>query len=84
MRPRRPTLPLDRTRPRYFALHKLWLAKKPTRNPLKRHKDEKQGTLLLSAVAGSMPHYTLDDEFRDALPPELVPYMDHWRKTARA
>jgi hypothetical protein len=69
--------------PRYFALHKLWLAKKPTRNPLKRPKDEKQGTLLLSAIAAHMPHYTLDDEFRDALPPELIPYMDHWRETAR-
>jgi hypothetical protein len=69
--------------PRYFALHKLWLAKKPTRNPLKRPKDEKQGTLLLSAIAERMPHYSLDDAFRDALPPELVPYLDHWRETAR-
>jgi hypothetical protein len=69
--------------PRYFALHKLWLAKKPTRNPLKRPKDEKQGTLLLSAIAERMPHYTLDDTFRDALPPDLVPYLDHWREAAR-
>jgi hypothetical protein len=69
--------------PRYFALHKLWLAKKPTRNPLKRSKDEKQGTLLLSAIATRMPHYTLDGGFRDTLPPELIPYMDHWRETAR-
>ncbi|MGH9919121.1 MAG: GSU2403 family nucleotidyltransferase fold protein, partial [Nitrososphaerales archaeon] len=68
--------------PRYFALHKLWLAQKPSRNPLKRPKDEKQGTLLLSAVAERMPHYALDDAFRDALPPELVPPLDRWRQTA--
>jgi hypothetical protein len=70
--------------PRYFALHKLWLARKPTRNPLKRPKDEKQGTLLLSAIAERMPHYALDDAFRDALPPELTPYLDHWRQTTRS
>lgn len=68
--------------PRFFALHKLWLANKPTRNPLKRPKDEKQGTLLLSAVAERMPHYALDDTFRDSLPSELVSYFDHWRQTA--
>jgi hypothetical protein len=67
--------------PRFFALHKLWLAKKPGRNPLKRPKDEKQGTLLLSAVAERMPHYPLDDTFRGALPPELLSYFDHWRQT---
>ncbi|HKT73293.1 MAG TPA: GSU2403 family nucleotidyltransferase fold protein [Steroidobacteraceae bacterium] len=64
--------------PRYFALHKLWLAKKPTRNPLKRPKDEKQGSLLLSAVAERMPHYSLDDAFRDTLPTELIPHFDSW------
>jgi hypothetical protein len=68
--------------PRYFALHKLWLAQKPTRNPLKRPKDEKQGMLLLSAIAQHMPHYALDEAFRDALPPELVPHLDHWRQIA--
>lgn len=68
--------------PRYFALQKLWLAQKPTRNPLKRPKDEKQGTLLLTAIAERMPHYALDDAFRDALPPELVPYLDRWRQTS--
>jgi hypothetical protein len=69
--------------PRYFALHKLWLAQKPTRDPLKRSKDDKQGRLLLSAIAERMPHYALDDDFRGALPPELVPYFDRWRRTAR-
>ncbi len=69
--------------PRYFALHKLWLARMPTRNPLKRAKDEKQGTLLLAAITQRMPHYALDDAFRDGLPAELVSYFDHWSRTAR-
>jgi hypothetical protein len=66
--------------PRYFALHKLWLAEKPGRNPLKKPKDAKQGALLLSAIADHMPHYPLDDDFRASLPAELLLYFDRWRR----
>lgn len=66
--------------PRWFALHKLWLADKPERTPLKRAKDRKQGTALLEAVAEVMPHYPLDDAFAAALPPELAPYFAAWRE----
>jgi hypothetical protein len=61
--------------PRWFALHKLWLADKPTRNPLKSRKDRKQGHALLQAVRERMPHFPLDVEFANALPPQLVPYL---------
>jgi hypothetical protein len=27
--------------------------------------------------------HALDEAFRNALPPELVPFLDHWRRTAR-
>lgn len=64
--------------PRWFALHKLWLADKPTRNPLKREKDRKQGTALLEAVAEAMPHYPLDAAFAGELPGELQPYFEAW------
>jgi hypothetical protein len=67
--------------PRRFALQKLWLAEKPTRNPLKKAKDAKQGNLLLIAVEERMPHYPLDDAFQGELPPELKPYLDRWRET---
>ena len=67
--------------PRRFALQKLWLAEKPTRNPLKKTKDAKQGNLLLNAVQERMPHYPLDDAFREELPPELRGYFDRWRVT---
>lgn len=66
--------------PRRFALQKLWLAEKPSRNPLKRPKDEKQGNLLLNAIVERMPHYPLDDAFREELPPELMDHFDRWRE----
>jgi hypothetical protein len=70
--------------PRRFALQNLWLAEKPTRNPLKKNKDAKQGHLLLDAVEKRMPHYPLDDAFREELPRELQPYFDRWRETKSA
>jgi hypothetical protein len=66
--------------PRWFALQKLWLAEKPTRNPLKKPKDAKQGALLLSAIEERMPHYPLDAEFCDALPAELRRVLERWRQ----
>lgn len=65
--------------PRYFALHKLWMAQKDSRDPLKRPKDEKQGLLLLDAVAEAMPHYRLDEVFVGDLPEALRPHFDRWR-----
>ena len=65
--------------PRWFALHKLWLADKPSRNPLKRDKDRRQGAALLDAVAEAMPHYPLDEGFVAAIPPELLPFWQAWR-----
>lgn len=70
--------------PRWFALHKLWLAEKPSRNPLKRPKDRKQGIALLNAVAEAMPHYPLDDGFAAELPPELLPFWDQWQAQRKA
>ena len=65
--------------PRWFALHKLWMAAQAKRNPLKRPKDRKQGLALLDAVAEAMPHYPLDAEFVRDLPIELLPFWEEWR-----
>jgi hypothetical protein len=70
--------------PRWFALHKLWMAAQAKRNPLKRPKDHKQGIALLSAVATSMPHYPFDAEFERALPAALAPYYENWVSTRPA
>lgn len=64
--------------PRWFALHKLWLADKPTRDPLKKRKDRRQGLALLGAVAEAMPHYPIDAAFREGLPEELRPCLAAW------
>jgi hypothetical protein len=65
--------------PRWFALHKLWMADQAKRSRLKRSKDAKQGMLLLDAVAEAMPHYPLDAEFEAQLPGELAPYFVQWQ-----
>lgn len=67
--------------PRWFALHKLWMADKPQGNPLKKPKDRKQGLALLSAVSQAMPHYPLDAAFASELPNELAPYLEIWRRS---
>ncbi len=65
--------------PRWFALHKLWMAAQAKRNPLKRPKDRKQGAALLDTVKAHMPQYPLDGEFESALPADLRPHYDEWR-----
>jgi hypothetical protein len=63
--------------PRWFALHKLWLADQAKRDPLKRDKDRIQGSLLLQAIPEGFPLHPLDEpEFVSALPEELVPYYE--------
>jgi hypothetical protein len=58
--------------PRYFALHKLWLSKRPKRiREGRAPKDAAQGKTLLKAIQEFMPHYAIDDEFAQALPTEL-------------
>jgi hypothetical protein len=57
--------------PRYFALQKLWLSKKPDRPAIKRVKDQRQGEALLRTVRDHMPHYPLDDQFVASLPTPL-------------
>lgn len=65
--------------PRWFALHKLWLAEKPSRSPFKRRKDREQGLGVLDVVAEAMPHYPLDAAFEASLPAELQPFWQGWQ-----
>lgn len=68
--------------PRWFALHKLWLAEQAKRDPLKRRKDREQGLAVLDAVAEAMPHYPLGEEFSRAIPAELGDSWARWRAHA--
>lgn len=65
--------------PRWFALHKLWMSQKPTRNQLKRPKDHMQGMALLDLVAAAMPHYPMGPDFENELPDELVGCFGEWK-----
>jgi hypothetical protein len=67
--------------PRMFALQKLWLAEKPTRDPLKKPKDKRQGEALLDACAkGNLPRHPLDKNFESSLPEALRPHFKRWAK----
>lgn len=65
--------------PRWMALHKLWLGDQKKRARTKVGKDKRQGAALLQVTSTHMPHYPLDDAFRDQLPIELRPYFDRFR-----
>ena len=65
--------------PRWFALHKLWLAAQDKRDPRKRPKDARQGSALLDIVWQHMPRFPLDDAFRAALPVALQPHFAAWQ-----
>lgn len=65
--------------PRWMALHKLWLAKKPERNAQKRPKDARQGEVLLSACRFFLADaYPLDVDFVLDLPDELRELFNEW------
>lgn len=73
------TCPIFAPDPRWMALHKLWLSKKPKRNELKRPKDRRQGNQLLNAVRDHMSiTYPLDTDFVLDLPEELLPHFNQW------
>lgn len=63
--------------PRYFALHKAWLADKPSRDPLKRPKDRRQAAAVWRWLRdGRMPRYALDAAFEQQLPEDLRATFD--------
>lgn len=70
--------------PRWFALHKLWMAAKPERHPLKKPKDLKQGRALLNAVHEAMPQYALDAAFEAEMPEALRQHYEAWRDSLAA
>jgi hypothetical protein len=73
------TCPIFAPDPRWMALHKLWLARKPERSATKRPKDLAQGNVLLDAVRDRMAiAYPLDIDFVLSLPAELRELFDEW------
>lgn len=69
--------------PRWMALHKLWLSKKPERHPQKKPKDARQGQVLLDACRYFLADsYPLDIDFVLELPEELRDLFNDWAKEA--
>jgi hypothetical protein len=69
--------------PRYFALHKLWLSKRPKRiREGKAPKDAAQGKMLLKAIQEFMPHYPIDEELIQSLPNALRQIFDAFQAEA--
>jgi hypothetical protein len=54
--------------PRWWAAHKLWLAAEPTREPLKRHRDQDQGNAVAAMLARAWEPVDLSDEALAAIP----------------
>lgn len=69
--------------PRWMAVHKLWLAKKPERNAQKKPKDARQGQVLLDACRYFLADtYPLDIDFVLDLPEKLRDLFNDWALAA--
>ncbi len=72
-------VPINAPDPRWMALHKLWLSKKPSRDPRKVTKDWEQGLSLMRLIVSRLqPSYPLDESFASNLPPALTPIFNDW------
>ena len=54
--------------PRLFALHKLWLAEQPDREPVKKGRDGAQAKAVLRLLLERLPQYPLDPRVLKGLP----------------
>lgn len=61
-------VPIVAPDPRLFALHKLWLAEQPDREPLKKGRDRAQGDAVLALLLERLPQYPLDPRVLKGLP----------------
>lgn len=57
--------------PRVFALHKIWLSNQPTRDPIKRKRDFRQGEAV-ATIALDYLNLSFDEAAIAALPPALT------------
>lgn len=70
--------------PRWFALHRLWLADDERREETQRAAYRQQGTEVLQLVRHHMPHLKVDDAFEQQLPKPLHRVLRTWRQSESA
>ena len=61
-------MPMAAPAPRLFALHKLWLAEQPDREPIKNGRDRAQSKTVLRLLLERLPQYPLDSLVLKGLP----------------
>jgi hypothetical protein len=54
--------------PRAFAMHKLWVAQRFDRDPLKARRDSGQAKAVIQMIVTRLPHLRLDDPALQAIP----------------
>jgi hypothetical protein len=62
--------------PRVYAIHKLWLAKRDDRDPIKKERDQQQGLLVMDIINDYLQGYPFNGEFKRNLPSELNLVLD--------
>jgi hypothetical protein len=61
--------------PRHWAVHKLWLAEREDREPIKKIRDRQQADLVIRLITERLPYLPLDDDFRRSLPGSLAKHL---------
>jgi hypothetical protein len=69
--------------PRVFALHKLWLSRRPERDPLKKPKDREQAFLVTELVVRFLPQLEFSKPELRMLPLEVAQLADELLEGAR-
>lgn len=57
--------------PRAFALHKVWLATRPMRDPLKKSRDAAQGQMVRMVVEKYFPHLSFSPSAMKSFPKDM-------------
>ena len=57
--------------PRAFAVHKLWLSKRPDRDAAKKRRDAAQASLLAQLIVIHLPHLSFEDSYATGMPGPL-------------
>ena len=58
--------------PRWWSLHKAWLANREDRDPHKKRRDRDQSALVMRLIQERMPHLRFDDDLLAAGPNALA------------
>lgn len=58
--------------PRAFAIHKAWLSREPTREPVKKGRDLSQARIVLQLLQEYLPQYPINEQHLRFFPKELI------------